>query len=141
MKIVMLYVFKQYNHTILVLDENDPENLHALDKSVVYDLSKCRFSNEIAVTDLDLKRYRQRITKATVRRLLSTYGRSCTYCYKDLTETNYHIDHIKPICAGGTNEFTNLAVTCAECNLMKSGKLFTDLAQIRAYLTYRKARR
>lgn len=40
----------------------------------------------------------------------------------ELRGSIYHIDHIKPISKGGTNEKTNLQLTCEPCNLAKGGK-------------------
>lgn len=50
----------------------------------------------------------------------------CNYCGKELKEKDeppyrdvVSVDRIVPICEGGTNEFSNLAIVCAECNIVK----------------------
>ena len=42
----------------------------------------------------------------------------CRYCGA-LAE---HIDHVIPVCKGGTNDLDNLVAACASCNLSKGGR-------------------
>lgn len=44
----------------------------------------------------------------------------CAYCGKDLEK--YHVDHKIPICRGGCNDKSNLAISCPSCNLRKGRK-------------------
>jgi len=37
-------------------------------------------------------------------------------------EYSVHVDHIFPLFKGGTNEYSNLALCCANCNLRKGSK-------------------
>ena len=46
-------------------------------------------------------------------------GGKCGYCGEPISHG--HIDHIKPLCQGGTNEIENLLYACAKCNRAKSG--------------------
>lgn len=39
----------------------------------------------------------------------------CQYCGKSAPEVVLHVDHIKPVAEGGTNEITNLITACADC--------------------------
>ena len=39
---------------------------------------------------------------------------------KQLTEIVFHIDHIKPLANGGTNEKDNLQLLCVECHFDKT---------------------
>lgn len=53
-----------------------------------------------------------------------------TKCYLtgidiDMTKDDYQLDHILPISRGGTNELSNLGITCPEVNQMK-GPLTTE---------------
>lgn len=45
----------------------------------------------------------------------------CQYCGKtpEIEGIILHIDHMKPVAEGGTNEITNLLTACGECNLGK----------------------
>lgn len=48
----------------------------------------------------------------------------CVYCGKDILESldsfaASHLDHLKPRCAGGTDELINCVTACAVCNSMK----------------------
>lgn len=43
----------------------------------------------------------------------------CQYCGASAPEVLLHIDHIKPVSKGGTNEILNLITSCKDCN---SGK-------------------
>lgn len=49
-----------------------------------------------------------------------------TKCYLtgidiDMTKDDYQLDHILPTSRGGTNELSNLGITCPEVNQMKGG--------------------
>ena len=48
----------------------------------------------------------------------------CKYCEKPLTE--YHVDHVVPLCKGGDNSKENLVIACPKCNLSKGGKLLSE---------------
>jgi 5-methylcytosine-specific restriction endonuclease McrA len=44
-------------------------------------------------------------------------------CGKKVDKKGYHVDHIEPISKGGAEwSFSNLELSCAECNLKKSNK-------------------
>jgi len=50
----------------------------------------------------------------------------CGYCGKELKDFDnppyrdvVSVDRIIPICNGGKNEFENMEITCAECNIVK----------------------
>lgn len=45
----------------------------------------------------------------------------CAYCEMPLFAT-FHVDHMVPLSRGGSNSWTNLAVSCIECNLSKGSK-------------------
>lgn len=46
---------------------------------------------------------------------------TCRYCGRTSPEVVLEIDHIVPVCEGGTGDPINLAVSCWECNRGKSG--------------------
>lgn len=63
-------------------------------------------------------------------------GRECRYCGKPgLSENRVHegahwfltIDHIIPLCQGGTNGIDNLVVSCRSCNRLKGDRTLEQL--------------
>ncbi len=46
----------------------------------------------------------------------------CYYCHTKVGK-NYHVDHVIPISRGGSNDISNLVITCTFCNLSKKDKL------------------
>lgn len=49
-------------------------------------------------------------------------GFTCRYCGRQSDTVILHIDHIHPVCQGGTNDPSNLITSCVDCNLGKAGK-------------------
>jgi hypothetical protein len=65
----------------------------------------------------------------------------CNYCGKELVEIDappyrnvVSVDRIIPDCEGGTNDFSNLAITCAECNIVKGTMSLETFMQMVACL-------
>lgn len=52
--------------------------------------------------------------------IIHLYEGKCYYCAA--APKVIHIDHVVPICLGGTSEPNNLVVACAPCNLAKGAK-------------------
>ncbi|MBN1474350.1 MAG: HNH endonuclease [Syntrophaceae bacterium] len=50
----------------------------------------------------------------------------CQYCGAAAPEVLLHIDHIKPVSEGGSNDITNLVTACSKCNLGKSNVPLDD---------------
>jgi 5-methylcytosine-specific restriction endonuclease McrA len=48
------------------------------------------------------------------------YGGICPYCNEAIVKG--HVDHIIPVCKGGTNERENLAWVCQRCNAQKGSR-------------------
>lgn len=46
-------------------------------------------------------------------------GRLCIYCRRRLRLGDSHIDHVVPVVQGGSNEWDNLQLLCAGCNIRK----------------------
>jgi 5-methylcytosine-specific restriction endonuclease McrA len=55
----------------------------------------------------------------------------CQYCDAEAPNVLLHIDHIKPVAGGGTNELTNLITSCMPCNLGKSDRPLTDQSAVK----------
>lgn len=49
-------------------------------------------------------------------------GFTCKYCGRQSDVVPLQIDHVLPVCQGGTNDPENLVTACADCNAGKSGK-------------------
>jgi len=41
---------------------------------------------------------------------------TCQYCGKTAPDVVLNVDHINPVCEGGTNDPLNLITSCFECN-------------------------
>lgn len=50
----------------------------------------------------------------------------CQYCGKGAPDVVLHVDHIKPVAEGGTNDMTNLITACFDCNMGKKHRLLDD---------------
>lgn len=48
----------------------------------------------------------------------------CEYCqmHQALQGSNFHVEHIVPLSAGGTDHNDNFALACPRCNLRKSNR-------------------
>ncbi len=54
--------------------------------------------------------------KSIRKRILERDGYKCAYCGENAT----HVDHIVPVCDGGSYEDDNLVAACKNCNALKS---------------------
>jgi len=57
----------------------------------------------------------------------------CAYCCKELNYI-YHIEHIVPLAAGGTNADSNLCISCPKCNLLAGSKVFPSFIEKQKYI-------
>ena len=62
----------------------------------------------------------RRISQAVRGEVMERDGRKCVYC--GCEEGPFHLDHVKPVSAGGAGSPDNLVVACASCNLSKGAK-------------------
>lgn len=60
--------------------------------------------------------------------LIISQNHRCYWCCSLLTNKPYHIDHILPRKRGGSDDISNLRLSCRSCNLRKSAKLPMDFA-------------
>lgn len=58
------------------------------------------------------------LTRADIITLYAT-TKSCYYCHKTRKLT---VDHVVPLCRGGTNSVDNVVLACDECNNWKADK-------------------
>lgn len=57
----------------------------------------------------------------------------CAYCGVDL-EYNFHLDHIIPLCVGGSNLRENLCLACAKCNMAAGKRYFSSVEEKIKYI-------
>jgi len=55
----------------------------------------------------------------------------CQYCGASAPDVLLHIDHIKPVSKGGTNNLTNLITACVSCNSGKSNRTLDDKTAVK----------
>lgn len=68
-------------------------------------------------------------TAEDIRNILEAQGHRCPYCRANLRRVQRHVDHIVPLARGGSNDCSNLQVTCKPCNLSKSDRDPIEFAQ------------
>lgn len=73
------------------------------------------------------------------RQILYTATPYCNYCKKALAFNSITLDHIVPKCKGGSNDISNLAVSCYECNNLKGDKDLDEFLIILGELQRNKA--
>src|SRR5579864_7799900 len=64
------------------------------------------------------KRYKQKHINAKLKRRLfgHLFMAPCCYCKNVFLVDELTIEHIKPLCLGGTNDPSNIALACQPCN-------------------------
>jgi hypothetical protein len=82
----------------------------------------------VAVSEFQEK-YRQGKTRRAIplsvrEHVYDRDAATCQYCGE--VDGEMHIDHIYPVCRGGSDEPENLTIACAPCNLSKGGKTLDE---------------
>lgn len=74
----------------------------------------------------------ERVTAADILRMLAAQEERCHApgCDADL-RVAYHVDHVVPLCAGGSHAVGNLQLLCPDCNLSKRQRSQEAFAQER----------
>ena len=62
---------------------------------------------------------RQNIPRQLRHQVFQRDGYRCRECGATNKETTLHVDHIKPVAKGGTNDLSNLQTLCEACNRAK----------------------
>lgn len=73
---------------------------------------------------------RRAISKALRFEVFKRDSFRCQYCGAEAPSVLLHIDHIKPVSDGGTNDLTNLITACMPCNLGKRDVPLDDHAAV-----------
>ncbi len=74
---------------------------------------------------------RRQIPRHLRVQVLTRDGYRCKMCGRGSDHVILHVDHIKPVDEGGTDEIANLATLCEDCNIGKSSYRFTDYMNVR----------
>lgn len=56
---------------------------------------------------------------------------TCQYCGEKAPDVILHVDHIKPVAEGGTNEIVNLVTACVNCNSGKGKREISDSSVVK----------
>lgn len=65
---------------------------------------------------------RKTLSRSIRERVIARDGLTCAYCRSVLDPEDVTIDHVVPVVRGGTDELTNLAISCRPCNSKKGTK-------------------
>ena len=77
--------------------------------------------NQFDDVKIEKTKKRHPISAKTRMKILDRDNYTCQHCGATVADgVRLHIDHIKPISKGGTNEISNLQVLCSKCNLAKN---------------------
>lgn len=69
---------------------------------------------------------RKAISKSVRFEVFKRDGFQCQYCGAKAPEAVLHVDHVKPVAEGGTNDLLNLVTACQPCNLGKGARELSD---------------
>lgn len=75
-----------------------------------------------------MKPIRQSLSKRLRFEIFARDGFTCRYCGGQSDTVRLHVDHVIPVCQGGTNDEANLITSCESCNLGKGGKTIKQSA-------------
>lgn len=71
---------------------------------------------------------RKPISKSVRFSVFARDGFTCRYCGKQSDNAVLEVDHVIPVCQGGTNDLENLITSCVDCNRGKGGKKIDQAA-------------
>lgn len=70
---------------------------------------------------------RKAIPTATRKFVHQKYGGRCAYCGAEISLKGMHVDHLRSLKRGGTNELDNLMPACSLCNTYKGSSCLEAL--------------
>lgn len=76
---------------------------------------------------------RGQVSAALIYQMAEDQQWLCAYCDTPLFGS-FHVDHMIPLCKGGSHNWTNIAITCATCNLRKRTKTVEEFLLWKASL-------
>lgn len=78
--------------------------------------TEIRFTREISLRDAPMRNIRQLAVKLIAER----DGWDCYLCGRVLNAASAVVEHIIPLCRGGTDEPQNVGLSCTRCNERKA---------------------
>ena len=72
---------------------------------------------------------RQSFSQSLRRRMFEKDGGICRYCGVDLDVHNFDVEHLTPVCRGGSDEESNLGISCKRCNSAKGTMTETEFRE------------
>lgn len=116
------------------------EHLETVD-SIEGKICECGFIFNEAILDVGGSVFK--LTVGTMRKVILSIKKikimydnqegKCAYCQKELFH-KYHIEHIIPLSAGGTNRNSNICLSCPTCNLKASSLVFRSFESKQKYI-------
>ena len=76
------------------------------------------FANRVFVQLLQTPKHRRQLGEALYKELWARQGCKCNLC--DCAGAARDVDHIVPLCLGGSNELENLQIICSNCHAQKT---------------------
>ena len=80
--------------------------------------SLASFASAIFVELLKMPKNRKQLAGALYNKLWALHGRRCNLC--GCTGATMEVDHVAPLCVGGSNELENLQIICSSCHTQKT---------------------
>jgi predicted HNH restriction endonuclease len=113
-------LLKSTNNDILI---NLPENL-AYYTNTEFLLRKPKYEYvKNQMNQMNQTNKKRNVTEKTKKIIASNQHWKCFHC-KSILDYTYEIDHIVPLCKGGTNDINNLQALCRNCH---GKKTYNDL--------------
>ncbi len=81
--------------------------------------------------DIQIKEERKQFTEVDRLNIYNKYKSKCNHCKCNVEINNLHIDHIRPLSNGGTNDIENLQILCKSCHKIKCENEIEDGSYIR----------
>lgn len=100
--------------------QNHPDRIRAQHQRF-YAANPAKYQVYVRTRRARIKQAQGTHTPQDIERQIKSQKGLCYYCGKQLIQ--YHVDHIVPITRGGSNDPSNLVITCPKCNRKKSNKL------------------
>jgi len=80
----------------------------------------------LSLYKLKIMAERKSLSKSTRFEVFKRDSFTCQYCGAKAPDVILEVDHIKPVCDGGTNDLMNLITSCRDCNRGKGKKKIND---------------
>ena len=126
------------NGTKLVLEATLMDRIPVTDLMVLCEKNQILFTNQsfstfiLQLKDKFSNHKRMTFTSECKLKLLDLQKNKCTLCDKALNDkTPCHIDHIRPLSNGGSNDPSNLQVLCISCHIDKTREEHSSLEHMR----------